>query len=139
MKTISLALIAVLTLAASTSSAFTISRNNQIALDQANRRLALAQSLHGQSEKGLVCEVLVSDEALGILRPDGYGASVDFSDYDFTVKKKKRHLQMFAPTSDGHNELSIKEIFAERKLVVTMLNEFRGLEAQEICILNTKR
>jgi len=139
MKTITLALTAALTIATSTSFAFSISRNNQIALDQATRRLALAQSLQGQSEKGVACEVLISEEALGIIRPDGFGVTVDFSDYDFTVKKKRRHLQMFAPTSDGHNEISIKEQFAQRKLVVTMLNEFRNLEAQEICILNTKR
>lgn len=130
-------LIAALNLAATSS--FAISWKNQKALDQANQRLSLAESMIGQTDKGEYCQVSSADDALTIVKEDGFGISVDFADYDMTLKKEKRHLQLFAPTSDGHNEVSIKELFAMRKLVVTLLNEFRGIETQETCILNTKR
>jgi hypothetical protein len=132
-----LGLLAAFILAAPPS--FAISHSNRIALNHVHLKLAQVESLQGQTPAGENCEVVDSDDALSILKTDEPAVSVDFLDYDMSIKKKANHLHLYAPTCDGHNEVSIEELTGEGQLVVKLLTEFRSEETQEVCILKMRR
>ncbi len=130
-------LVAALLLAAPAS--FAISHSNRIALNHVHLKLAQAESLQGQTPAGEACEVVISDEAVSILKTEDTQVSVDFLDYDMSIKKQAGRLHLFAPTCDGHNEVSIEELTNEGQLVVKLLNEFRSEETEEACILKLRQ
>jgi hypothetical protein len=111
---------------------------NDIQINQLKALLKQSEQLVGVNEEGELCRVSV-DESISITREDNTGLSIAADDYTFDLRRSKRALHLFAPTCDGHSELHVSENFTTRKLVVQLIEEFRGIESEEICILNTKR
>lgn len=111
---------------------------NDLQITQLKALLKQSESLLGVNEEGDLCQLSVGD-SISITHEDGSGLSIPADDYSFSLHRSKRSLHLSAPTCDGHSELHVTENFTTRKLVVQMIEEFRGFENEEICILNLKR
>lgn len=112
---------------------------NDIQLNQLKALLKHSESFLGVNEEGDLCRISIADESISITREDDTGLAIAADDYAFSLHRSKRSLHLSAPTCDGHSELNVSENFTTRKLVVQLIEEFRGIENEKICILNTKR